>query len=248
MVVATATCHRPAGCVPRPAGRLPCPHTRRVCTTGPPSSRNFRSAPWPGFSSSSSGISLRFSPAREIALENVSLGAQQVHWALPTGTATSDATSRRCPRTIETMLSISVAPRSAPARRRGWGCPCRAVRRTRSRCPVRRRARPRAVEEGDVALELTERDAQCAGVERVLFFPAQQAGPKVNLQVDTVDLGLLGDGDAPDGFAEFRVPLEVGEFAYASLADWSGTCSRRRTVRISISSKESTFPGTDVGR
>ena len=37
-----------------------------ISRAGPPSSRNFRSAPWPGFSSSSSGISLRYlsSPGR----------------------------------------------------------------------------------------------------------------------------------------------------------------------------------------
>ena len=35
---------------------------------------------------------------------------------------------------------------------------------------------------------------------------------KVTSQCDTVTvLGHLGDGDAPDGVAEFGVPLEVGE-------------------------------------
>jgi hypothetical protein len=74
------------------------------------------------------------------------------------------------------------------------------------------KALPRAVEDGGVALELTERDAQGAGVERVLLGPAQQAGPEGNLPArHGAVLGHLGDGDAPDRVTEFGVPLEVGE-------------------------------------
>jgi len=73
-------------------------------------------------------------------------------------------------------------------------------------------APPGAVEYGDVAVELTERDAQGVRVERVLLSPAQQAGPEGDLPPRHGDvIGHLGDGDAPDGVAEFWIPLKVGE-------------------------------------
>ena len=102
--------------------------------TGPPSSRNFcMRACSPGCSSSRSGdLAEVFVQPRKIAVQSVSLGAQQVHDPLPTGTATSGRDDLGAADLIRarsrTMLSISgCAPRSAPARRRGSGCPCRAL-------------------------------------------------------------------------------------------------------------------------
>jgi hypothetical protein len=59
---------------------------------------------------------------------------------------------------------------------------------------------------------LAEGDTQGTGVERVLFGPAQQAGPEGDLPGRHGEvLGHLGDGDVLDGVAEVWISLEIRE-------------------------------------
>ena len=139
---------------------------------------------------------------RDVAVQGVSFGAQQVHDALPTGTSVSDATSSALPtspRTIEMMLATSVrtAIGSSASARLGMPRSRHAENTTSLPCA----ASTHCHEPSKTAMSpssLVERDRQGAGVERVLLGPAQQAGPEGDLPLRHGDVpGHLGDGAEP---------------------------------------------------